>query len=87
MEVISISHLWNLVLTALLGVTWYFVRGKLDELVALRVELANQRNLLAETREEMARSTITRQEFSEGMKDIRDRLEHLRTQLVRNGGD
>lgn len=68
--------MWNLALTAAYGGLWYFVRGKLDD-------LKETQTLLAATREEVARHSITRQEFNEGMRNITARLDIVTVQLSR----
>lgn len=82
MESISLFQFWNLLLTGMLGVMWYFIRGKFDELKALHEEINVVRTSVAATREEMARSSLTRDEFRNGMDAITKRLDELSAQLV-----
>lgn len=69
---------WNLGLTAAYGMLIYFARTKLDE-------LKETQTLLAATREEVARNSITRAEFNDGMRSITDRLNALNDTIARNG--
>jgi basic membrane lipoprotein Med (substrate-binding protein (PBP1-ABC) superfamily) len=53
------------------------------ELKAKLDELKETRTLLAATREEIARHSITRQEFNEGMRTITDRIDILTQHIAR----
>ena len=59
--------IWNIVLTAVVGVMGFLIKGKFDELSRLGI-------LLNRTREEVARDHITR-------KEVDDRVEKLVTHM------
>jgi hypothetical protein len=76
--------IWNIVLTGIVGVLAFMVKGKFDELARLGV-------LLNRTREEMARDHITRAEMNNVVERLGDRfdraVERLESKLddVRKG--
>jgi hypothetical protein len=68
--------LWNIVLSAIVGVMVFLLKSKFDELH--RISL-----LLNKTREEVARDHITRQEFRADMAQLMDRFDRLERKLDR----
>ena len=76
--------LWNIVLSAIVAVMAFLVKGKFDELQRLSI-------LLNRTREEVARDHITRAEFRADMHQLMERFDRLERKLdrlgVRHGGD
>lgn len=79
----DITFVWNAALTGVVGLLMYFMRGKLDELKEARL-------LLAATREEFARNSISRAEFNEGLRTITGRIDVLTglvAKLPHNGND
>lgn len=70
--------LWNVVLTAVVAVLGFMLKGKFDELQRLSI-------LLNRTREEVARDHITRQEFRADMAQLMDRFDRLERKLDRIG--
>lgn len=81
MQITDGAVAWNALLTAGYAILIYFVRGKFDEITELR-------SLLAATREDIARNSITRTEFSDGLKSVMDRIDNLSAMLAkdRRGG-
>ena len=59
---------WNIVLTGLVGIMSFFMKGKFDELSRLGI-------LLNQTREQMARDHVTRQEVTQTVERLVDRIE------------
>jgi len=59
---------WNLVLSALVGLIMYLVRTKDDE-------LSRVGKLLTETREQVARDTVTRAEVDAAFKNLQARID------------
>jgi hypothetical protein len=68
--------LWNVVLSAIVGVMVFMLKSKFDELQRLSI-------LLNRTREEVARDHITRQEFRADMAQLMDRFDRLERKLDR----
>lgn len=60
--------IWNMVLTALVTVLGFLVKGKFEELERLGI-------LLNKTREEIARNHITREEVHRDLEKIMDRFD------------
>lgn len=60
--------IWNMILTALVTVLGFLVKGKFEELERLGI-------LLNKTREEIARNHITREEVHRDLEKIMDRFE------------
>ena len=60
--------LWNVVLSAIVGVMVFMLKGKFDELQRLSI-------LLNRTREEVARDHITRAEVRADLEKIRDHFD------------
>ena len=59
---------WNVVLTAMLGVMGFMFKGKMDELERLGI-------LLSKTREEIARDHVTRAEMNVIVDKLGDRFD------------
>jgi hypothetical protein len=66
--------LWNAVLSAVVGVMGFLLKGKFDELDRLSI-------LLNRTREEVARDHITRSEFRADMQQLLDRFDRLERKI------
>ena len=60
--------LWNVVLSAIVGVMVFMLKGKFDELQRISI-------LLNRTREEVARDHITRAEVRADLQAIRDHFD------------
>jgi hypothetical protein len=60
--------IWNVILTALVGVMGFLFKGKFDELDRVA-------DLLNKTREEVARDHITRAEYKGDLEKIMDRFD------------
>jgi len=60
--------LWNVVLSAIVGVMVFMLKGKFDELQRLSI-------LLNRTREEVARDHITRAEVRQDLEKIREHFD------------
>jgi len=60
--------LWNVVLSAIVGVMVFMLKGKFDELQRLSI-------LLNRTREEVAREHITRAEVRQDLEKIREHFD------------
>lgn len=71
---------WNIVLTAIVAVMGFLLKGKFDELDRLSI-------LLNRTREEVARDHITRQEFRADMQQLLDRFDRIERKLDNLRGD
>jgi hypothetical protein len=76
---VSISHselgsvdmemmVWNVILTAVIAIMGFFLRGKIDELDRLGI-------LLNKTREEVARDHVTRSEVNTMVDRLGDRFD------------
>lgn len=68
--------IWNVVLTALVGVLAYLMKDKFEELTRLGI-------LLNRTREEMARDHLTRAEFRADVQQLLDRFDRIERKLDR----
>jgi hypothetical protein len=68
--------LWNVALSAIVGVMGFLLKSKFDELQRLSI-------LLNRTREEVARDHITRSEFRADMAQLMDRFDRLERKLDR----
>jgi hypothetical protein len=66
--------LWNAVLSAIVAVMGFLLKGKFDELDRLSI-------LLNRTREEVARDHITRTEFRADMNQLLDRFDRLERKI------
>ena len=60
--------LWNVLLTAIVGVMIFLLKGKFDELQRISI-------LLNRTREEVARDHITRAEVRQDLEKIREHFD------------
>jgi hypothetical protein len=60
--------LWNALLSAIVGVMLFMLKGKFDEIQRLSI-------LLNRTREEVARDHITRAEVRQDLEKIRDHFD------------
>ena len=60
--------LWNVVLSAIVGVMVFMLKGKFDEIQRLSI-------LLNKTREEVARDHITRAEVRQDLEKIREHFD------------
>jgi len=60
--------LWNIALSAIVGIMMFMLKGKFDELQRLSI-------LLNRTREEVARDHITRAEVKADLQAIRDHFD------------
>lgn len=65
---------WNIVLSAVVAVMGFLLKGKFDELSRLGI-------LLNRTREEVARDHITRSEFRADMQQLIDRFDRLERKI------
>jgi hypothetical protein len=60
--------IWNVILTAVIAIMGFFLRGKIDELDRLGI-------LLNKTREEVARDHVTRSEVNTMVDRLGDRFD------------
>ena len=65
---------WNVVLSAIVGIMAFLIKGKFDELQRISI-------LLNCTREEVARDHMTRQEFRADMQQLLDRFDRLERKI------
>ncbi len=65
---------WNVVLSAIVGIMAFLIKGKFDELQRISI-------LLNRTREEVARDHMTRQEFRADMQQLLDRFDRIERKL------
>ncbi len=65
---------WNVVLSAIVGIMAFLIKGKFDELQRISI-------LLNRTREEVARDHMTRQEFRADMQQLLDRFDRLERKI------
>jgi len=65
---------WNIVLTAIVGVMGFVVKEKFSELQRISI-------LLNKTREEVARDHITRSEFRADMAQLMERFDRLERKI------
>ena len=66
--------IWNAMLSAIVAVMGFLLKGKFDELDRLSI-------LLNRTREEVARDHITRSEFRADMAQLIDRFDRIERKL------
>jgi Skp family chaperone for outer membrane proteins len=59
---------WNIVLSAIVGVMGFMLKGKFDELDRISI-------LLNKTREEVARDHVTRSEVSQTLDKLAERID------------
>lgn len=65
---------WNIVLSSVVAVMGFLLKGKFDEISRLGI-------LLNRTREEVARDHITRSEFRADMQQLLDRFDRLERKI------
>jgi hypothetical protein len=65
---------WNVVLSAIVGIMAFLIKGKFDELQRISI-------LLNRTREEVARDHMTRAEFRADMQQLMDRFDRLERKI------
>lgn len=65
---------WNIVLSAIVALMGFLLKGKFNELDRLSI-------LLNKTREEVARDHITRAEFRADMQQLIDRFDRLERKI------
>lgn len=65
---------WNMVLSAVVALMGFLIKGKFDEISRLGI-------LLNKTREEVARDHVTRQEFRADMQQLLDRFDRLERKI------
>ncbi len=65
---------WNVVLSAVVGLMGFLLKGKFDEIARLGI-------LLNRTREEVARDHLTRAEFRADMQQLLDRFDRIERKL------
>ena len=65
---------WNVVLSAVVGIMAFLLKSKFDEIQRLGI-------LLNRTREEVARDHITRAEFRADMQQLLDRFDRLERKI------
>jgi hypothetical protein len=65
---------WNVVLSAIVGIMAFLIKGKFDELQRISI-------LLNRTREEVARDHMTRAEFRADMQQLLDRFDRLERKI------
>jgi hypothetical protein len=65
---------WNVVLSAIVGIMAFLIKGKFDELQRISI-------LLNRTREEVARDHMTRQEFRADMQQLLDRFDRIERKI------
>ena len=66
--------IWNIALSAVVGLMGFLLKGKFDEIARLGI-------LLNRTREEVARDHITRTEFRADMQQLLDRFDRLERKM------
>lgn len=66
--------IWNVVLTAIVGMMGFVVKEKFSELGRISI-------LLNRTREEVARDHITRSEFRADMQQLLDRFDRIERKI------
>lgn len=65
---------WNIVLSSVVAIMGFLLKGKFDEISRLSI-------LLNRTREEVARDHITRAEFRADMQQLMDRFDRLERKI------
>ena len=65
---------WNIVLSAIVGIMGFLIKGKFDELERLSI-------LLNRTREEHAKEYVTKADMHLDINRVLDRLDRLETKL------
>lgn len=65
---------WNIALSAVVGLMGFLLKGKFDEIARLGI-------LLNRTREEVARDHLTRAEFRADMQQLLDRFDRIERKL------
>jgi hypothetical protein len=60
--------IWNIILTAVMGIMGFFLKGKIDELTRIGI-------LLNKTREEIARDHVTRAEMNTTVNQLGERFD------------
>ena len=60
--------IWNIILTAVMGIMGFFLKGKIDELTRIGI-------LLNKTREEIARDHVTRAEMNTTVDKLGERFD------------
>lgn len=65
---------WNAILSAVVGLMGFLLKGKFDEIARLGI-------LLNRTREEVARDHITRAEFRADMQQLLDRFDRIERKI------
>jgi len=66
--------IWNAMLSAVVGLMGFLLKGKFDEIARLGI-------LLNRTREEVARDHLTRAEFRADMQQLLDRFDRIERKL------
>lgn len=66
--------LWNVLLSGIVAVMAFFLKGKFDELQRISI-------LLNRTREEVARDHMTRAEFRADMQQLIDRFDRIERKI------
>jgi hypothetical protein len=66
--------IWNIALSAVVGLMGFLLKGKFDEIARLGI-------LLNRTREEVARDHITRSEFRADMQQLLDRFDRIERKI------
>jgi len=72
--------IWNIALSAVVGLMGFLLKGKFDEIARLGI-------LLNRTREEVARDHITRTEFRADMQQLLDRFDRIERKIDNLRGD
>jgi Tfp pilus assembly protein PilN len=65
---------WNMLLSAVVALMGFLLKGKFDEISRLGI-------LLNKTREEVARDHVTRQEFRADMQQLLDRFDRIERKI------
>lgn len=65
---------WNIVLSSVVAIMGFLLKGKFDEISRLGI-------LLNRTREEVARDHITRSEFRADMQQLLDRFDRIERKI------
>jgi len=78
---IEASMIWNALLTIVVGLVGWGVKGKEKELDQTKEELSRVTILLNRTREEVAKEYVTKQEVHHDINRVLDRLDRLEAKL------